>query len=113
NNGLLQWSPNGDIGNTFIWPDGSAICGFLKWDEWPAGRSDFDLPPLLSGATVLVRSSEEEQGEGGGEPPFEAVCQWNDNGGDLPVFWAIGGYSVRSSPRLDLVSWSPSLQYSV
>ena len=38
-----QWSPSGDIGNTFIWPDGAEICGFLKWDEWPAGVSDFDL----------------------------------------------------------------------
>jgi subtilisin family serine protease len=113
NNGLLQWGPNGDIGNTFIWPNGSEICGFLKWDEWPAGVSDFDLYLVLSGANVLLASSEEEQGEGGGETPFEAVCEYQDSGADLRVFWAIGGYSVRSSPRLDLVSWSPSLQYSV
>ena len=79
------WSANGDFGNTFIWPDGSAICGFLKWDEWPAGVSDFDLGLFLSGANVLLASSEEEQGAGGGEPPFEAVCVGQSSGGDLTV----------------------------
>ena len=29
------------------------------------------------------------------------------------VFWAIRGYSVSTSPRLDLVSWSPPLEYQV
>jgi subtilisin family serine protease len=111
--GLHQWSSNGDIGNTFIWPDGEAICGFLKWDEWPAGVSDFDLGLFLSGANVLIASSEEEQGEGGGEPPFEAVCVEQSTGVDLTVFWAIRGYSVRSNPPLDLVSWSPPLEYQV
>lgn len=108
-----MWSPNGDVGNTFIWPDGSEICGFLKWDEWPAGISDFDLGLFLSGANVLLASSEEEQGEGGGEPPFEALCVGQSSGEDLVVFWAVRGYSVRSSPRIDLVSWSPPLEYSV
>ena len=67
-----MWNPNGDIGNTFIWPNGMDICGFLKWDEWPSGISDFDLGLFLSGSNSLLASSEEEQG--GGEPPFEAVC---------------------------------------
>ena len=39
---ILEWSPNGDKGNTFIWPNGEEICGFLKWDEWPSAVSDFD-----------------------------------------------------------------------
>ncbi len=113
NRNLHAWDASGDIGNTFVWPDGSTICGFLKWDEWPAGVSDFDLGLFLSGANVLLASSEEVQGEGGGEPPFEAVCDEQASGEDLTVFWAIRGYSVRSSPRLDLVSWSPRLEYSV
>ncbi len=108
-----MWNANGDVGNTFIWPDDSEICGFLKWDEWPAGVSDFDLGLFLSGANVLLASSEEEQGEGGGEPPYEEVCVGQSSGQDLTVFWAIRGYSVRSSPRIDLVSWSPPLEYSV
>lgn len=108
-----DWSPSGDEGNSFIWPNGSEICGFLKWDEWPSGVSDFDLGLFLSGANVLIRSSEEVQGEGGGEPPFEAVCVGQSSGQDLIVFWAIRGYAVRSTPQLDFVSWSPPLQYSV
>jgi subtilisin family serine protease len=108
-----MWSPNGDVGNTFIWPDESEICGFLRWDEWPAGISDYDLGLFLSGSNTLIASSEEEQGEGGGEPPFEAVCVGQASGQDLTVFWAVRGYAVRSSPPLDFVSWSPPLEYSV
>jgi subtilisin family serine protease len=111
--GIHVWDTNGDVGNSFIWPNGAEICGFLKWDEWPAGISDFDLGLFLSGANVLLASSEEEQGGGGGEPPFEAVCAEQSSGTDLTVFWAIRGYSVRSNPRIDLVSWSPPLEYSV
>jgi subtilisin family serine protease len=108
-----MWSPTGDVGNTFVWPDESEICGFLKWDEWPAGVSDFDLGIFLSGANVLLEVSEEEQGEGGGEPPFEALCVEQSSGQDLTVFWAIRGYSVRSNPRIDFVSWSPPLEHFV
>jgi len=108
-----MWNPNGDVGNSFIWPDGAEICGILKWDEWPAGVSDFDLGLFLSGANVLLASSEEEQGEGGGEPPFEGLCVEQSSGHDLTVFWAIRGYSVRSNPRIDFVSWSPPLEYFV
>ncbi len=103
------WNPNGDVGNTFVWPNGEVICGFLKWDEWPSGVSDFDLGLFLSGANVLLASSEEEQA--GSQPPFEALCVEQATGTDLRVFWAIRGYRVSTSPQLDLVSWSPPLEY--
>jgi subtilisin family serine protease len=113
-NGFVhQWSPNGDLGNTFIWPDGAEICGFLKWDEWPVAVSDFDLYLGLSVSNDVVAVSEEEQGEGGGEPPFEGLCARQTSGADVLAFWAIRGYTVRSTPRLDLVSWSPPLEYQV
>ena len=73
--------------------------------------SDFDLGLFLSGANIFVASSEEEQG--GGEPPFEELCVEQYSGYDLKVFWAIRGYSVSTSPQLDLVSWSPPLEYQV
>ncbi|MGH3128949.1 MAG: S8 family serine peptidase [Gaiellaceae bacterium] len=111
--GVHAWDANGDVGNTFVWPDGSEICGFLKWDEWPAGVSDFDLGLFLSGSNTLLATSDEEQGAGGGEPPFEAVCTSQSSGADLMVFWAIRGYDVRSNPRIDLVSWSPPLEHAV
>ena len=106
---LHAWSPNGDLGNTFVWPNGEVICGFLKWDEWPAGVSDFDLGLLLSGANVLLASSEGEQT--GTESPYEELCVEQSSGADLTVFWAIRGYRVSTSPRLDLESWSPPLEY--
>ena len=108
---IHKWSPSGDIGNTFVWPNGSAICGFLKWDEWTVTASDFDLVLALSGSNQLIDISEDEQGYGA--PPFEAICLRQTSGRDLIVFWAIVGYRVASSPRLDLVSWSPPLEYQV
>jgi len=106
-----MWNPNGDMGNSFIWPNGMGICGFLKWDEWPSVISDFDLGLFLSGSNSLLAVSEGNQGVG--QPPFEAMCWRQTSGRDLVVFWAIRGYRVTTSPRLDLVSWSPTLQYAV
>lgn len=106
-----MWNPNGDMGNSFIWPNGTEMCGFLKWDEWPSGISDFDLGLFLSGSNSLLAVSEEDQGSG--QPPFEAMCWQQTSGRDLVVFWAIRGYRVATSPRLDLVSWSAPLQYAV
>jgi subtilisin family serine protease len=108
---IHRWDPNGDMGNSFVWPNDSEICGFLKWDEWPAAASDFDLALVQSGSNRLIAISEEEQGHG--EPSFEALCVHQSSGQDVMVFWAIIGYSVASPPRIDLVSWSPPLQYSV
>jgi subtilisin family serine protease len=107
--GFHEWNPNGDEGNSFIWPNGSEICGFLTWDEWPNARSDFDLGLFLSGSNSLLFASTMDQN--GSQPPFEALCAKQDTGSDLVVFWAIRGYRVVSTPRLDLFSLSPSLQY--
>jgi subtilisin family serine protease len=103
-----DWA-SGDEGNSFVWPSGSAICGFLKWDEWPAGVSDFDLALVLSGSNELVAMSDGYQE--GSEPPLEGLCVEQATGVDLVVFWAIVGYRVTTSPRFDLFSLSPPLQY--
>jgi len=109
NGNIHVWNPNGDQGNTFIWPNGEVICGFLTWDEWPVAVSDFDLGLLLSGANVLLAISEDEQN--GSQQAFEGMCYRQESGADLRVFWAIRGYRVSTSPRLDLDSWSPPLEY--
>jgi subtilisin family serine protease len=105
------WGGNGDQGNTFVWPNGTEICVFLKWDEWPAGVSDFDIALFLSGSNTMLAASAGDQT--GSQPPFEGGCLAQESGTDLVVFWAIRGYRVTTSPRLDLWSWSPSLQYAV
>jgi subtilisin family serine protease len=106
-----DWSPSGDEGNTFVWPNNSEICGFLRWDEWPRATSDFDLALVQSGSNALIAFSAEDQS--GSQPPFEGLCVGQSSGADLLVYWAIVGYRVTTSPPLDLVSWSPTLQYSV
>ena len=105
------WGGDGDQGNTFVWPNGAEICGFLKWDEWPAGVSDFDLGLFLSGSNTMLTASAGDQS--GTQAPFEAVCAVQTSGSDLTVFWAIRGYRVTTSPRIDFDSWGPPLQYSV
>jgi subtilisin family serine protease len=106
-----DWAPNGDEGNSFVWPNGSEICGFLRWDEWPRATSDFDLALVQSGSNALIAASAEDQS--GSQSPFEGLCVAQATGADIVAYWAIVGYRVTTSPPLDLVSWSPTLQYSV
>jgi subtilisin family serine protease len=99
----------GDIGNTFLWEDDSVVCGALKWDEWPAGASDFDLFLIVSSTGQLVGGSVWSQT--GTQPPTEGACLSNDSGSDAVVAWVIAGYTVRSAPRFDLFSISLPLEH--
>ena len=107
---MHEWAASGDEGNTFVWPNGEVVCGFLKWDEWPTGVSDFDLGLFLSSSNTPVGVSAEEQN--GSQPPFEGLCMQQTTGTNLLAFWAIGGYRVTTSPRIDLFSEPTPLQYS-
>jgi len=106
-----EWNSSDDEGNTFFWPDQSVICGVLKWDEWPAGKSDFDLVLFLSATGETIAVSDETQN--GTQPPIEGLCVGQASGQDLRVAWAIYGANVTTSPRLDLTTESPPLQYEV
>jgi subtilisin family serine protease len=99
----------GDIGNTFFWPNGAVVCGALKWDEWPAGVSDFDLFLILSATGQVVGDSSGDQS--GTQPPTEGACFINQSGSGVTAAWVIYGYSVRSTPRFDLFSESPALEH--
>jgi Subtilase family len=105
-----EYAP-GDEGNSFVWPDDEVVCAVLKWDEWPNGVSDFDLYLALSGSNVVVGKSVEEQS--GSQPPYEELCMYQETGSDMTAYWGIVGYSVRTSPRMDMFTLSPPLQYQV
>lgn len=109
--GVHEWNSGDDEGNTFIWPDQSVICGVLKWDEWPAAKSDFALVLFLSSTGQTLAVSDDTQN--GTQPPVEGLCVGQASGSDLRVAWAIFGENVTTSPRLDLTTESPPLQYEV
>jgi len=109
--GVEDWAPN-DIGNSFVWPAGSQVCGILKWDEWPRAVSDFDLLLIDSAKGNVLEASNTVQN--GSKPPLEAFCTApNPTGTNLPDASAIVAKHVVGSPRLDLIAESPPLQYSV
>jgi len=108
-NGAMDWSP-GDDGNTIFVPNGTEVCGFLKWDEWPAAVSDFDLLLFDSATGQKIAVSDYEQS--GSQPPLEGLCVTNQTGLTQRVAWAILGYHVVSSPRLDLFTFGPPLEYA-
>ena len=108
--GYLDYAP-GDEGNTFSLRNNEVVCGYLKWDEWPNGNSDFDLELILSSTFQVIASSTIVQN--GSTPPIEGVCAVNGSGSDANVAWVISGTRVVSNPRLDLFSTHDQLQYSV
>jgi subtilisin family serine protease len=101
----------GDEGNTFTLRNNEVVCGYLRWDEWPYGASDFDLALVQSstfqpiGASTIVQN--------GSTPPIEGVCAVNTTGADASVAWVIYGSRVVSNPRLDLFSTHDPIQFFV
>ena len=100
---------SGDEGNTFVFPNNATICGFLRWDEWPAAISDFDLLLVRSDTLQIVGASDDEQT--GSQPAVEGLCARNTSGANVTVAWFIGGWNVRSNPRLEIFGFAPPLQY--
>src|SRR5262249_19545775 len=101
-NGYLDFGPGNDT-NSFELQNGEVVRGFLKWDEWPIAKSDFDLG-LYSETNKLLASSTTVQS--GSQPPREALMYVNVTGAPQIVQWKIYGAKVLSTPRLDLFSTS-------
>ena len=101
----------GDEGNTFIWPDGEVVCAFLKWDEWPAGISDL-IYTWLSPARMSSLAGRSTSDRGASLHSRSSVCT-RTPGENITAYWGIVGYNVRTSPRLDMFTFSPPLQYQV
>jgi subtilisin family serine protease len=106
-----EWSGS-DPANRLVWPDGSSICGFLTWDEWPNAQSDFALVLLdPASGTVLAES---DTAQTGSQPPVEELCTIpNLTGSNVVVAWAVIGNHVVGTPRLDFTGDSPPLQYAL
>jgi hypothetical protein len=110
--GVHEWDSNGDVGNTFVVPGGQAVCGYLKWDEWPFATSDFDLFLLDSATGAILAASTNVQN--GTQPPVETAYWENGLASAQVVAWSIVGVHVTTSPRLDLYTSPippPYLQY--
>ena len=103
-----DWAP-GDEGNTFVWPNDTEICGYLRWDEWSGGASDFDSS--CSTPHPESRSRSPKTSQGGQQSPEEGLCVGQRSRSDMTVAWGIRGYSVRSTPRMDLFVFDMPLQY--
>jgi subtilisin family serine protease len=108
-NGGHDWTAT-DEGNTIYVGNDEQICGFLRWDEWPAARSDFDLLLFdsVTGAKIAISDGDQT----GSQPPVEGLCVKNVSGSTQRVAWEILGYRVVSAPRLDLFTVGPALEYS-
>ena len=101
-NGYLDFAP-GDETNSFVLPNDAAVCGELRWDEWPTAKSDFDLGLYSSTTNSFVASSTVTQS--GTQPPIEMpTCYQNTTGAAMTAGWAIRGARVVSAPRFDLFS---------
>ena len=115
-----------DEGNSFPLAKGQEVCGYLKWDDWPASAQDYDLylyreapaapPGDPAGKPTLIAQSTNLQS--GTQPPTESICYTNSTSNALIGYdFAIRAENVTASPRLDLfVTFSPgpapSLQYT-
>jgi subtilisin family serine protease len=108
-NGYEDFAP-GDETNSFVLENGEAVCGELKWDEWPAAKSDFDLGLYSASNKLLVESTTTQNGS---QPPAEETCYQNLTGASQAVGWSIFGANVVSAPRIDLfsVGSNESLEY--
>ena len=107
--GRHEFAP-GDVTNSSIpVANDDVICGFLKWDSWPATNQDFDLSLRRDSDLQIVQSSENAQT--GSQPPVEQVCYTNP--GDAGTFsFLIDRVSASASPRFDLVA-THRLEYQV
>jgi subtilisin family serine protease len=105
---MHEFAP-GDEGNTFTLPSGVGMCGFLRWDEWPAAVSDFDLLLVKSDTMQVLDMSVDTQS--GTQPAVEGLCGMQTSGQNWTVAWFIGGWSVRSNPRIDLFGFTPPFEY--
>ena len=94
----LEFAPGVDR-QTLTLPFGFEICAFLKWDEWPAARSDYDI--LLYGNDPVTPVTASNRPSVGAQPR-EAFCYPNLDPSTTTFHLGIWRASGTTSPRIDL-----------
>lgn len=95
---------------SFQLPYPAEVCAYLKWDEWPAARSDYDI--FLFGADPVNPVSRSDR-PSVGAPPREAFCYSNLNPADSTFRLGIWRASGVGTPRIDLFISTSLLDYAV
>ena len=93
-----QFAPGVDR-QTFQLPYPYEICAYLKWDEWPAAQSDYDV--FLYGADPVTPVSRSARPSVGGQPR-EVFCYQNLNPSESTFRLGIWRASGVGTPRIDL-----------
>ena len=105
----LQFAPGVDR-DTFQLPYPAGVCAYLKWDEWPAATSDYDL--LLYGSDPVTPVDVSDRPSVGASPR-EALCYQNLNPAESTFKLGIFRASGATTPRLDLFITTSRLDISV
>lgn len=97
--GLHEYAP-GDVTNSIVLFQNEQVCGFLKWDAWPATNQDFDFYLGRDSDVAIVAGSANDQ-TSSPEMPTEGFCYTN-TGVAQTFSFLIDRYSATTAPRLDI-----------
>ena len=104
-----QFAPGVDR-QAFRLPYPNEVCAFLKWDEWPAASSDYDI--FLFGADPVTPVSGSDRPSVGASPR-EGFCYANLNPAESIFRLGIWRASGTGLPRIDLFISSSQLDRPV
>jgi hypothetical protein len=100
-----------DETNSFVIGAGQKACVYLKWDDWPASRQDYDLALDQESPSTEVASSTNVQS--GTQEPTEDLCYTNDTGVTQWYGVAIKKHNATQRPRFDLFTTVGSFEHAV
>jgi hypothetical protein len=88
----------GDESDGIVIGGGQVGCVFMRWDQWPAATTDFDLFLTDAAANVLASGQTLQNGT---QPPVEAACL-NNTGATATFHIFIRRTTGSGTPRMDL-----------
>jgi subtilisin family serine protease len=106
NDGWHNFAPT-DEGNSVTLAATSEMCGYLKWDEWPTGTTNFDLYLATSQGQIVASSTNTQPPN----RPTEFVCYTNATGAAQNLYFAIRRVGGTGTPRFDLLAPETRLEY--